>query len=141
MFIGHLRILQRRIEFSHLSTLGGGCQWGRKLRFGKVTFSWKDSWHIRDWAGAPPCSGSAVFPCSSLSLRPEVNRRVMNIYAGSTGLSDAAERRSDRSIGRSSDLFQTLVIFSSSGGMKVITSAVAYDANNTQTCLPAPFWS
>lgn len=41
--------------------------------------------------------------------------------------------------GSSSDLFQTLVIFSSSGGMKVITSAVADDANSAQTCPAALF--
>lgn len=42
--------------------------------------------------------------------------------------------------GSSSDLFQTLVIFSSSGGMKVITSTVADDANSTQTCPAALFF-
>lgn len=47
---------------------------------------------------------------------------------------------STAAFGSSSDLFQTLVIFSSSGGMKVITSTVADDANRTQTCPAALFF-
>lgn len=66
LFIENLCILHRSIEFLHFSALDGGCHCGRKLRFEKVTFSWKDPWHLRVWAGAPAlrcCLPPAVPPC------------------------------------------------------------------------------